>query len=139
MGSRRPGMFVESRRVAVVLDVAAGTAPTPRTAAAARGVTEVARRTRHRVWALGLLLGLAAVPARPETVLAQERVKAAVDDGARVPLPGHPLRALRLARETGRLKAETRLDHLLMVLQASPAQDHELQALLDQQLDRSST
>jgi hypothetical protein len=66
------------------------------------------------------------------------RVTAPIVEGDRTVLRGHVLPAVRTARDTGRLPAHTALNHLVMVLQASPAQDHALQTLLDQQLDRGS-
>jgi hypothetical protein len=64
------------------------------------------------------------------------RVKSRVDNTQRVILHGHTLPVLRNATDLGRLSGDTAMNHLIMVLRASPEQDHDLQTLIDQQLDK---
>ncbi|HEY4359216.1 MAG TPA: MBG domain-containing protein [Acidobacteriaceae bacterium] len=51
-------------------------------------------------------------------------------------LAGHTLPVLAHATDLGRLSGSTAMNHLVMVLQSSPEQEHALQSLLDQQLDK---
>ena len=64
------------------------------------------------------------------------RVQSRVDNTQRALLPGHTLPILRNATDLGRLPAETAMNHLIMVLRASPEQEHGLRTLIDQQLDK---
>ncbi len=65
------------------------------------------------------------------------RVTSLVDNNRRVTLHGHTLPVLHNASDLGRLSGETAMNHLVMVLRASPEQDHALQYLIDQQLDKN--
>jgi trimeric autotransporter adhesin len=108
-----------------------------------------ARRGRPAYSALGavaLVLALvSALAASTATAWAQTtesrpvaRVTTPVDDSLRSMLAGHVSPALHNAQDIGRLSSQTALDHMVMVLQPAPEQDHALQTLLDQQLDKGS-
>jgi hypothetical protein len=83
-----------------------------------------------------------AAPAAPGAPAAEirpvARVTSPVDERDRTVLRGHVPPAVRNALDTGRLAPQTALNHLVMVLQPAPAQDHALQTMLDQQLDKGS-
>lgn len=72
-------------------------------------------------------------------VTPRPRVQSRVENSQRVILAGHTLPFLRAADDLGRLSASTAMSHLVMVLQASPEQDHALKSLIDQQLDQGRT
>ncbi len=97
---------------------------------------------RAALIALSLLLCMLATVAAAWAQTAEPRpvarVTVQVDDGARSVLRGHVPPAVRNAMDKGRLAPQTALNHLIMVLQPSPVQDHALQTMLDQQLDKGS-
>jgi trimeric autotransporter adhesin len=93
--------------------------------------------------ALNIAIFLLALLVAPQTLWGQAkttahpsaRVQQRVDNTKRATLGGHVLPALRGATDLGRLSGSTAMNHMVMVLQASPEQGHALQSLLDQQLD----
>jgi hypothetical protein len=68
------------------------------------------------------------------------RVTAQVSDGERTVLRGHVVPTVKnaIARDVGRVAPQTVFDHMLMVLKASPEQDHALETLIGQQVDKGS-
>jgi hypothetical protein len=68
------------------------------------------------------------------------RVTAPVNDGERTVLRGHVLPAVKSAsaRDVGRVAPQTVFNHMIMVLKASPEQDHALETLIGQQVDKGS-
>ena len=67
-----------------------------------------------------------------------DRIRAAIDDTRTVPLPGnrHPL--ARMEHDMGAAAPETRLDHMILVLQSDAAQQQALAAMLGAQHDPGS-
>ena len=63
------------------------------------------------------------------------RVTQPVDNSNRSTISGQTSPLIANGRDLGRLTAGTQLDHMIMVLQASPEQDYALMTLIDQQLD----
>jgi hypothetical protein len=63
------------------------------------------------------------------------RVTQTVDNSKRSAIGGQTPPMIANGRDLGRLTAGTQFDHMIMVLQASPEQDHALMTLIDQQLD----
>ena len=87
----------------------------------------------------GAIVGSANVSAGGPTFNAQPvaRVVGQVDNSQRSTIPGQTLPVLRNASDLGRVASSSAMNHMFMVLQASPAQDYALKALVDQQLDRN--
>src|SRR5579864_559390 len=65
------------------------------------------------------------------------RVQSRVDNKQRTVLRGHTVPALAGASDMGRIAGSTPMNHMVMVLQASPEQEHALRSLIDQQLDKN--
>jgi trimeric autotransporter adhesin len=63
------------------------------------------------------------------------RVTQAVDNNKRSTIGGQTPPLIANGQDLGRLASGTQLDHMIMVLQASPEQDYALKTLIDQQLD----
>lgn len=63
------------------------------------------------------------------------RVVQAVDNAKRSTIHGQTSPLIGKGRDLGKVTAGTSLDHMIMVLQASPQQDYALKTLIDQQLD----
>ncbi|HEY4359219.1 MAG TPA: MBG domain-containing protein, partial [Acidobacteriaceae bacterium] len=84
-----------------------------------------------------LLVQAAAQTIRGQVTLAHPsaRVRERVDSTRRMTLGGHVVPAIRRAMDLGRLPGNMAMNHMVMVLQSSPEQNHALQSLLDQQLD----
>ena len=95
-------------------------------------------------WAIGIAALLLISSGLMQTAQAQARsnsfpvarVQSRVDNAQRVTLPGHTLPILRNAKDLGRLPGETAMNHLIMVLRATPDQEHALRTLLDEQLNK---
>ncbi len=96
---------------------------------------------------LFLLLGSnIATPAYAKTILGPPtlniypvaRVVGQVNNSQRTVITGQTLSFLHNATDLGTtgLPSDTAMDHMIMVLQASPQQDYALKALIDQQLDQ---
>jgi hypothetical protein len=66
------------------------------------------------------------------------RITERVDGANRARLMRHRPAILEYASDLGRVSRNTRMDHLILVLQATPEQEHELKTLLDQQADRKT-
>ena len=66
------------------------------------------------------------------------RVTAKIDNGKRITLVGHLPSAVRRSTDLGRLPANTPVGSMIMLLQSSPEQKHELRKVLDQQQDKNS-
>lgn len=64
------------------------------------------------------------------------RVVSQVNNSQRSTIKGQTPPILAQASDLGQLSSATPMNHLLMVLQATPQQDHALKGLIDQQLDR---
>jgi len=77
-----------------------------------------------------MIWGQTAIGAHPVA-----RVQQRIDNAKRAALGGHMVPALRHAADLGRLSGSAAMNHMVMVLQPSPEQNHALQSLLDQQLD----
>jgi subtilase family serine protease len=71
--------------------------------------------------------------------LTRPRITQPIDDGESVQLSDSKPGALKNAMDQGRVGPDTKLEHLILVLKASPEQEHALHTLLDQQQDRTSS
>jgi len=68
----------------------------------------------------------------------QARITRPIVEAERKPVSGSMPRAVASAEDLGRLDSKTVLQNLQLVLRSSPAQEHALQTLLDQQQDRGT-
>lgn len=77
-------------------------------------------------------------PAMAQNVQIPSRIVSVVDDSARVTIPRstHPLARPNL--DIGPLNGDTSLERMILVLQASPEQEHAVQTLLDSQQMKGS-
>jgi uncharacterized repeat protein (TIGR01451 family) len=100
--------------------------------------------TARTSWIISIAALLLIVSGLTQAALAQARsnslpmarVQSRVDNTQRAILTGHTLPILRNAPDLGRVRGETAMNRLIMVLRASPEQEHALRTLLDQQLDK---
>ena len=100
--------------------------------------------TARTSWIISIAALLLIVSGLTQAALAQARsnsfpmarVQSRVDNNQRATLAGHTLPILSNAQDLGRVRGETAMNHLIMVLRASPEQEHALRTLLDQQLDK---
>jgi Pro-kumamolisin, activation domain/Bacterial Ig-like domain (group 3) len=76
-------------------------------------------------------------PSAQKTAGAVARVTEPIDSKKLVTLSGHVIPALAGATDLGRVAKTSQLNHLIMVLKPTAEQEHSLQQLVDQQVDKN--